>query len=111
MPLKISIDPNKVGLNVMDAWKKGLAVLSEEILADCNQCCKVDNTGLRSSAEQHSRPAEGILIWDTVYAKRQYYEIKTALTPGTTWKWCETAKLKHKSEWIDTAQKLMRENL
>lgn len=111
MPLKISIDPNKVGLNVMGAWKKGLAVLSEEILADCNQYCKVDNTGLRSSAEQHSRPAEGILIWDTVYAKRQYYEIKTALTPGTTWKWCETAKHKHKSEWIELAERLMRENL
>lgn len=111
MPVKIMIDPAKVGAKVMTAWKEGLRDLSEEILADCNEYCKEDQHTLIDSSLAQSKPEEGRLIWDTVYAKRQYWEIKTSLTPGRTWKWCETAKRKNKARWNELAERGLKENL
>ena len=111
MPVKINIDPARVGAKVMGAWQEALPALSEEILADCNEYCKEDQHTLINSSLTHSRPQEGKLIWETPYAKRQYWEIKTSLTPGRTWKWCETAKRKHKERWNRLAERGVRDNL
>lgn len=111
MAIKILIDPNRVGVKVMNAFKAGLSELSEEILADCNEYCKEDQGTLIASSQEHSQLKEGRLIWETPYAKRQYWAIKTSLTPGRTWKWCEVAKRKYKSRWYKLAEKGLRENL
>ena len=112
MPVRINIDTNRVGVRVMGVWnQKVLPVLSEEILADCNEFCKEDQHTLINSSYAHSRPKEGKLIWETPYAKKQYWEIKTSLTPGRTWKWCETAKHKWKDRWSKMAERRRRDNL
>ena len=111
MPVKINISTQKVEAKVMTAWEKGLAKLSEEILADCNEYCKEDQRTLIRSSLTHSKPEKGLLIWETPYAKRQYWAIKTSLTPGRTWKWCETAKRKWKSRWKKLAEQGLRDNL
>ena len=115
MPVKIYIDPAKVGAKVETAWKKGLRALSEEILADCNEYCKEDQHTLIDSSILHSRPQEGKLIWQTPYARRQYWEIRTAYTtdghPNATWKWCEVGKLYRLKTWTRQAERLMRGNL
>ena len=97
MPIKIMIDPAKVGARVMNVFDQDvLPKLSEEILADCNEYCKED---------------QQTLIWETPYAKRQYCEIKTSLTPGRTWKWCETARRKHKERWKKNAERWLKSKL
>ena len=111
MPIRIQIDPNKVGLKVQGAWKESLLPLSAQILQDCNQYVKVDQHTLESSSYAASDLNNGKLVWDTPYAKRQYWEIKTSLTPGRKWKWCETAKRKFKSDWQKLAEKLLRSKL
>jgi hypothetical protein len=111
MPIRIQIDPNKVGLKVQGAWKESLLPLSAQILGDCNQYVKVDQHTLESSSYAASDLNNGKLVWDTPYAKRQYWEIKTSLTPGRKWKWCETAKRKFKSDWQKLAEKLLRSKL
>lgn len=111
MPIKIRIDPNKVGLKVMGAWDESLLPLSSQILQDCNQYVKVDQHTLESSSYTASDLKNGKLVWDTPYAKRQYWAIQTSLTPGRTWKWCETAKRKYKEDWQRLAEKLLRGNL
>ena len=111
MPVKISISTQKVEAKVMTAWENGLAKLSEEILADCNEYCKEDQRTLINSSLASSQPEQGLLVWETPYAKRQYWAIKTSLTPGRTWKWCETAKRKNKNRWRELAEKGLRENL
>lgn len=109
--MKVQIDKSRCAAKVMGAWDKGLFALSSQILGDCNKYVKVDQHTLESSSYSASTLREGKLVWDTPYAKRQYWEIKTSLTPGRTWKWVETAKQKHKSEWQRLAEKLLRENL
>ena len=111
MPVKINIDKNRVAAKVSGAWQKGLYALSAQILGDCNQYVKVDQHTLESSSYVASQLGEGELIWDTPYARRQYWEIKTSYTPGRTWKWCETARRRHNAEWQKLAQKLLKENL
>ena len=111
MPVRIKIDPNQIAAKVSGAWQKGLYVLSSQILNDCNQYVKVDQHTLEASSYAHSLLNEGKLIWQTPYAKRQYWAIKTSLTPGRTWKWCETAKRKYKPDWDKIAEKGMKDNL
>lgn len=111
MPVKINIDPNQCAAKVKGAWEKALPALSEEILADCNEYCKEDHGTLIASSIEHSIPKEGKLIWETPYARRQYWEIRTSLKPGRTWKWCETAKRKWKSRWQKLAERGLRDNL
>ena len=111
MPVRINIDPNRVSAMVQTAWDKGLFALSSQILADCNQYCKEDIGDLIGSSERQSILKDGKLIWETDYAKRQYWSIRTSLKPGRTWKWCETAKKKCKKVWDRIAEKGLRENL
>lgn len=111
MAVQIKINQNAVEAKVISAWEKGLYILSNEILDDCNQYCKEDTGMLIASSLTHSRPQVGRLVWQTPYAKRQYWAIRTSLTPGRTWKWCETAKSKCRDKWKRKAEKGMRENL
>jgi hypothetical protein len=115
MPVKINIDKHTLETKVQTAWNKGLAILTEGIKDDCNQYCKYENGALSRSADTHSIPKEGKIIWQTQYARRQYWEIKTAVTtnghPLASWKWCEVAKRKHKDKWEKQAQKLLEMNL
>lgn len=111
MSVKIQISTQQVEAKVMTAWEKGLYALSSEILADCNEYCKEDTGMLIASSNTHSRPQEGKLIWQTPYARRQYWDIRTSLKAGRTWKWCETAKRRWKSRWAKLAEEGLRKNL
>ncbi len=111
MPIRIQIDQNKVGAKVMGAWKESLLPLSAQIMQDCNQYVKVDSHAMELSSGTASDLHNGKIIWDTPYAKRQYWAIQTSLTPGRTWKWCETAKRKHKADWQKLAERLLRSKL
>ena len=111
MPVKITFNQNQCEAKVKGAWDKGLYALSAQILGDCNQYVKIDQHTMEASSYSASKLSDGKLVWDTPYAKRQYWEIKTSLTPGRTWKWCETAKRRFKTDWQKLAEKLLRSNL
>lgn len=111
MPVRIQINPEQVQAKIMGAWQKNLFALTSQILQDCNQYVKRDIGTLETSSLIHSQPAEGKIIWQTPYARRQYWEIKTSLTPGRTWRWIETAKKKYKDRWYKLAQRGIKNNL
>jgi len=114
MAVRVNISKHAVMAKVQDAWNAGLAALTEEIKNDCNQYCKWREGALNRSADTHSIPSEGKIIWQTPYARRQYWEIPTAVTdvnPNATWKWCEVAKRKHLRQWEAQAQRALEMNL
>lgn len=111
MPVRIQISTQQVEAKVKTAWDKGLYALSSEILGDCNEYCKEDTGALIASSNTFSRPQNGILIWQTPYARRQYWEIQTSYKPGRTWKWCETAKRRWLNRWKQKAEEELRNNL
>lgn len=111
MPVKIKIDENHIKTVIDDNWKSGLAMLSSIILNDCNKYCKVDTGALIMSSFIHSDLKNGLLVWQTPYAARQYYEIPTAYTDvnsNASWRWCEVAKQRHGDTWGRQAQAIMR---
>ena len=114
MAVRIRIDKSAVAARVQGAFGKGLPILTEEIRNDCNQYCKEDTGMLIASSMIHSVPSEGKIVWQTPYARRQYWEIQTAVTdvnPKASWKWCEVAKLRHREQWARQAQRLLEMNL
>lgn len=114
MPTRININPRAIEARIQGAWDRGLAILSEEIKNDCNRYCKEQDGTLKMSSELHSVPDKGLIVWQTPYARRQYWAIRTAHTdknPQASWKWCEVAKQKHKEQWDAKAQRLLEMNL
>jgi hypothetical protein len=106
----IRIDQNAVVARVMGQWDKALPMLTEEILNDCNQYCKEDTGTLIQSSMIHSDFKRGIMKWVTPYARRQYWEIRTAykdVNPRATWKWVHVAKAKYQAKWARQAARLM----
>lgn len=114
MPVRVSISQAAVTAKVESAFRAGLPQLSEAILSDCNRYCKEDTGTLIASSLVHSKPDRGLLIWQTPYARRQYWEIRTAykdVNPGATWRWCEAAKRHCVDKWRTQAQRALEMNL
>ena len=111
MPVRIKVDENHIKTVIDAKWQNGLAMLSAIILTDCNKYCKMRGGQLAMSALIHSDLQKGLLVWQTPYAARQYYEIQTAYTevnPQASWRWCEVAKQNHQADWVKQAQAIMR---
>ena len=111
MAVRIEINENSIKAKIDNTWKNGLEMLSSQILRDCNMYCKEDTGMLIMSSYIHSRLKDGLLIWQTPYAARQYYEIPTAykdVNPNASWRWCEVAKQNHLAEWGRQAQAITR---
>ena len=111
MAVRIEVNENSIKAKIDNTWQSGLEMLSSQILRDCNMYCKEDTGMLIMSSYIHSRLKEGLLIWQTPYAARQYYEITTAhkdVNPNASWRWCEVAKQNHLAEWGRQAQAITR---
>ena len=111
MSVKIEINENTIRAKIDSTWKNGLEMLSSQILRDCNKYCKEDTGMLIMSSYIHSRLKDGLLIWRTPYAARQYYEIQTAykdVNNSASWRWCEVAKGIYKDQWARQAQAITR---
>ena len=111
MPVKIKVNEGGIEKIIEHSFDSACAVICSQILRDCNEYCKEAEGGLILSSLLHSKLDEGLLIWQTPYAARQYYEIQTAnKTPNhnATWRWVEVAKNRYFSRWVRQAEKYMR---
>ena len=111
MPVRISINEGKIKTITDNPFGDGLAILSSQILKDCNLYCKMDTGALINSSLIHSDLPKGRLVWQTPYAARQYYEIQTAykdVNPNASWRWVEVAKSRHQADWEKQAQEIIR---
>ena len=111
MAVKIDIDTLKIKGNIEKAWEEGVEMLSSQVLSDCNLYCKEDTGMLIASSLIHSELKKGLLVWQTPYAARQYYAIRTAykdVNPNASWRWCEVAKNNHIEKWEKQAQAIAR---
>lgn len=112
MPVRFNINTAQIKKKCDNPLgEQGLEMLSSQILKDCNMYCKEDTGMLIASSMIHSKLKEGLLIWQTPYAARQYYEIQTAykdVNANASWRWCEVAKSLHLAEWGRMAQAIAR---
>ena len=109
MPVKIDIDRRRVLAKIDLSEPAKMKMLSEEILADCNEYCKMDTGNLIASSLIHSQLEQGVLVWATPYAKKQYWMVRRASTDKhslATWRWCEYAKNARLDRWIRQAKRI-----
>lgn len=111
MPVTVNINAVAIKEKMDAAKDKCIPILASQVLADCNEYCKEDNGILIASSLIKSELDKGLLVWETPYAARQYYEIQTAYkdkNPNASWRWCEVAKNNHLERWVEQAQALKR---
>lgn len=108
----IHFDQSAIVARIDKRFKTVLPILTEEILNDCNQYVKWDTGMLAQSSYIHTDFKNGIMRWQTPYARRQYWEIQTNLSgdPKRTWKWVHMAKGQLMDKWTRQAAKLMGVN-
>lgn len=108
MPVTITTNIPLIKLKVNSAWKKTLVPLAEQALTDCNYYVRQDTGALRSSSLSASIPREGLLIWNTPYAKRVYYTGSPSkeVNPNASLMWCEKAHAERGRDWQKIAQRL-----
>ena len=113
MGVTIKSDRNAIRKRIQTAWGAGLPMLSGEILKDCNKYCRQDQGALISSSYSHSDLDNGVLVWETPYAKRVYYTGKPSkdVNPDASLMWCEKAHAADGEKWNKQAQILFSEGM
>lgn len=89
--------------------KKALPIITNEFIKDANFYCKEDSGELQRSAIKASRPEKGEAIWQTPYAKRQYYTgiPSTDRNPNASTLWAHKADAEHRAKYQKMLQKII----
>lgn len=109
MAVKIKVQTNTADIIAkIQAGKAAMIpAVAEQALADCNYFCKRDQGTLVQSSETASDLKKGDLVWDTPYARRQYYTGQPSknVNPNAEKQWCEKAQAEFGEDWEKIGQK------
>lgn len=93
--------------------EKAKYLLSSQILGDSNRYVRADKWNLRDSSIAKSVPKDGLLVWDTPYAKRVYYTGTPSHdeNPYAELMWVHVARERHSKDWIMLFENLARKEI
>ncbi len=115
MASKVRVEFNKTGVKarVTAASEKATFAMATQALKDSNYFAKQDQGGLIKSSEIASDLDAGLLVWDTPYAKKQYYtgEASTDVNPNATKLWAHTARAQYGDDWRKIGQNKVGEEM
>ena len=98
--MKFEFEENKVKTKIENRVGNAQFLLTQQVIKDSNLYCPQDTGDLQDSAIIGSNNEEA--IWNSVYARRQYYEDNNKATdknPRASYKWFEVAKVNFKKQW------------
>lgn len=100
MSVAFDFDVSKIMGDIEAANKAALVKMGQQILADSNYYCKLDQGTLIASS-QNSDLENGVVSWDTPYVRRQYYleNAHTDKNPNAQMMWFHKAKDIHGDQW------------
>jgi hypothetical protein len=86
--------------------KKLRTIISNELLKDSNYYARMDSGAMINSSLLASRPEEGMLVWNTPYAKRAYYVGVPSRdrNPNASLMWAEKAAVENKEKYEKIGQ-------
>lgn len=106
---RIDIDHAKLKSKQNSAKKAAQAQLDQDVLKDSNYFIPKQEGYLEASSLRHSRIGEGHIEWNTVYARRLYYNpqynFSKDVNPNAQGLWFEAAKALHKEDWTQRVKK------
>lgn len=105
----IDIDPDKIAAQIEANIDAGMPILTSEILKSTNQYVKRDQDTLMNSALTATDFERGTIIYNTKYARRQYYTGKARRLKNqhATTRWFRVAKMRHSDEWAEQAATIL----
>lgn len=91
-------------------FAEGLFAVREQIKDDCNRYVKVDQHILERSAYTEMDDIALQIVWNTPYARRQYYTGQPSkdVNPNASILWAEKAAGEYKKDWAVMIQKAMK---
>lgn len=111
--VEITINRSRISARIRSGIEKMIPAVAEQALADCNHFAKRDQGTLIESSETASDLAAGELVWNTPYAKKQYYSGTPSkdVNPNASLMWCEKAHDTYGADWQKIAQKQFEEGM
>lgn len=108
--VKVTLNTKKIEERLLKQHKKAQYAMSTQALKDCNYYCKQDQDGLIGSSIIHSDLENGVLIWKTPYAKKQYYldSARKDKNPNARKMWAHQASSEHKEDWLAIYDKVFK---
>lgn len=113
MAFQVVTNKAQVKARIDGAMQPAVAALTEQVIADSNEFCRVDTGALADSALRASNPQKGRAVWDTPYARRVYYTGTPSKdkNPSAALMWVEKAKAQYGEDWKRLANKQFKEHL
>lgn len=115
MSVRVMVETEKIAPKINRAIKGAQHIIDQQVLKDCNLYIPADTWALRDSSLSASQIGEGRLVWNTPYARRQYYgtgfNFSHDKNPRAQALWYEKAKSVHGNEWVEVAQKAVEKGL
>lgn len=106
MNVNVDLNEEQIRMKVDNATSQTQRILDSQVLKDSNYYCPMDTSTLQKSAILHSVIGSGKLVWQTPYARMQYYGCPNKShqkNPNATMKWFESAKAKNLNNWLRIA--------
>ncbi|WP_221276793.1 minor capsid protein [Latilactobacillus curvatus] len=104
--MKVKVDLSGVRRKLSPTnFKRGQFAMANQAMADMNAFVPKREGDLRNSA--HIDSGGQFVVWETPYAKRQFYGIgiHNYTTPGTGPRWDLKAKGMYLNSWVDAFKK------
>lgn len=105
----MEFNAREVRARIEKASKKATFIGSTQALKDSNLFIKKDAGILEASSIKASELDKGLLVWDTPYAKLQYYtgDPSKEVNPKASKMWAHKAASQYGREWKDLMQKMI----
>lgn len=113
MQFKLEFDPNSCEAKILKTVSVAQKKLDAQILKDSNYYCPMESSMLQKSGILNTVLGSGKVVWNTPYAKAQYYghpNKSHQKNPNATMKWFEVAKSKNLGNWEELVNAEYRKN-
>ena len=106
-----SMDLGRIGPKAAIAKKRARTMMTLAAIGDTRPYVPKLSGELVGSADASSRPAQGLIIYDTDYARAQYYGLPNKTTqfhPQAAMEWFAHSKAANKRKWEKVAKQEYR---
>jgi len=107
--IDVKINQNQVRKKVNTGIDRAQFALDQQVLKDSNYFIPEREAYLKDSGVAHSQIGEGLVAWQTPYARRLYYNPQYNFSkdknPNAQGLWYEVAKALYRGHWESVAQR------
>lgn len=113
--IKVTTNLSRIAPKIGKAKERAIPIVTQEVVKLGNHFVPMDSTTLMKSALAHSQFSEGKAIWQTPYARRQYYgtgnKFSKDKNPNAQAMWAHKALSTYKGQLAQLAERAVKGNL